>query len=62
MGLRMGVRFFVMCLKVRSLFGRNVFAAYQLEATPVICDSRIYMRIARKDGDRRQEMLYCIGK
>lgn len=29
-------------------------------ASPVICDSRIYLRIA-KQGDQRQELLYCIG-
>ena len=29
-------------------------------ATPVICDSRIYQRVAHLD-DTRQEMLYCIG-
>lgn len=29
-------------------------------ASPVICDSRIYLRVA-KQGDQRQEILYCIG-
>lgn len=29
-------------------------------ASPVICDSRIYLRVATK-GDARQEFLYCIG-
>lgn len=45
-----------------ELVGENVIAADQQEATPVICDSRIYMRIPRKEGEKRQEMLYCIGK
>jgi outer membrane protein assembly factor BamB len=31
-------------------------------ATPAICGSRIYMRVAVSDKDRRQEMLYCLGK
>jgi len=29
-------------------------------ASPVICDSRIYLRVAKK-GAARQEVLYCIG-
>jgi outer membrane protein assembly factor BamB len=31
-------------------------------ATPTICGGRIYMRVATQKGDRRQEMLFCIGK
>ena len=31
-------------------------------ATPTICGSRIYMRVAVRDKGQRQEMLYCIGK
>ncbi len=31
-------------------------------ATPVICDSRIYMRVAFREDGRRQEYLYCLGK
>lgn len=31
-------------------------------ATPAICGGRIYMRVARYDGRKRQEMLYCLGK
>ena len=31
-------------------------------ATPTICDSRIYMRAAIKNDDKRQEFLYCLGK
>ena len=30
--------------------------------TPTICGSRIYMRVAHHAGDKRQEMLYCLGK
>ena len=29
-------------------------------ASPVICDSRIYLRVA-KNGNERQEILYCVG-
>jgi hypothetical protein len=31
-------------------------------ATPTICDSRIYMRVASSAGGGRQETLYCIGR
>lgn len=30
-------------------------------ATPVICDGRIYLRVAENSGGKRQEWLYCIG-
>jgi outer membrane protein assembly factor BamB len=30
-------------------------------ASPAICDDRVYLRVA-KNGDRRQEFLYCIGQ
>ncbi|MCA9056043.1 MAG: PQQ-binding-like beta-propeller repeat protein [Planctomycetaceae bacterium] len=30
-------------------------------ATPTICGSRIYMRAAVREGDVRQEYLYCVG-
>ena len=30
-------------------------------ATHVICDGRIYMRVAHQDGEDRQEILYCLG-
>ncbi len=30
-------------------------------ATPTICGSRIYMRVASQQNGKRQEMLYCIG-
>lgn len=29
-------------------------------ATPVVCDSTLYMRVAENSGDNRQEFLYCI--
>ncbi|HZR17596.1 MAG TPA: hypothetical protein VFE51_09740 [Verrucomicrobiae bacterium] len=29
-------------------------------ASPVICGSRIYLRVATR-GDKREESLYCIG-
>tara|TARA_R110002096_G_scaffold273422_11_gene467312 strand:- start:1530 stop:2771 length:1242 start_codon:yes stop_codon:yes gene_type:complete len=31
-------------------------------ATPSICDSRIYHRVAKYEGETRQEWLYCLGK
>lgn len=43
-------------LVARNKLGDEVFA------TPTICGSRIYMRIAEQQGDRRQEMLYCLGQ
>jgi outer membrane protein assembly factor BamB len=33
----------------------------QALATPTICGSRIYMRVATQEKGRRQEMLYCLG-
>jgi hypothetical protein len=29
-------------------------------ASPVICGSRIYLRVAKR-GENRQEFLYCVG-
>jgi outer membrane protein assembly factor BamB len=43
-------------LVAKNQLGNEVFA------TPTICGSRIYMRVAEQQGDVRQEMLYCIGK
>ena len=43
-------------LVAENQLGNEVFA------TPTICASRIYMRVAEQQGDIRQEMLYCIGK
>ncbi|HEY7311168.1 MAG TPA: PQQ-binding-like beta-propeller repeat protein [Gemmataceae bacterium] len=31
-------------------------------ATPAICGSRIYMRVAVQEKGQRREMLYCVGK
>ncbi|HUG70418.1 MAG TPA: PQQ-binding-like beta-propeller repeat protein [Pirellulaceae bacterium] len=42
-------------LVAKNQLGNEVFA------TPTICGSRIYMRVAEQQGDLRQEMLYCIG-
>ena len=39
-----------------SELGDEVFA------TPAICGSRIYMRVAARNGDERQEMLYCLAE
>ena len=33
----------------------------QVYATPTICNSRIYLRVAEQQEGRRQEMLYCLG-
>ena len=42
-------------LIARNDLGDNVMA------TPTICDSRIYMRVANQTETGRQEMLYCLG-
>lgn len=34
----------------------------QALASTTICGGRIYMRVVDQDGDRRQEMLYCLAK
>ena len=34
----------------------------QVYATPTICGSRIYMRVAMQQDGHRQEMLYCVGQ
>ena len=44
-----------------ELVAENKVTAIDIQATPTICGGRIYMRIAQKQGDNRQEMLYCIG-
>ena len=31
-------------------------------ATPTICGGRIYFRVAKQNGDERQEMLFCVGE
>ncbi len=44
-----------------ELLGRNQLGEESF-ATPVVCDSKIFMRIASKVGDERQEFLYCLGR
>lgn len=34
---------------------------FESYASPVICEDRIYLRVAEKEDGRRQEYLYCIG-
>ena len=43
-------------LVAKNQLGNEVFA------TPTICNSHIFMRVAEHQGDNRQEMLYCIGE
>jgi outer membrane protein assembly factor BamB len=31
-------------------------------ATPAVCGGRIYMRVAKRDGEKRLEWLYCLGE
>lgn len=45
-----------------ELVGENTITADNVQATPAICGSRIYMRVVQKQGDVDQEMLYCIGE
>lgn len=34
---------------------------FESYASPVICGDRIYLRVAQRNGGKRQEYLYCIG-
>jgi len=43
-----------------ELVGKNKLGD-EVMATPTICDGRIYMRIARRVGDTREESIVCIG-
>lgn len=43
-----------------ELIGKNELGS-QVFATPTICGSRIYMRVAEEQDGRRQEMIYCLG-
>ncbi|MCA9124329.1 MAG: PQQ-binding-like beta-propeller repeat protein [Planctomycetaceae bacterium] len=43
-------------LVAKNQLGDEVFA------TPTICGSRIYMRVAEQVGDVREERLYCLGE
>lgn len=47
--------------KAFELIAENKLAD-EVFATSVICGSRIYMRVANRKDDQRQEMLYCLGK
>lgn len=40
----------------KNKLGDEVFS------TPSICGNRIYLRAAEKQGDQRQEVLYCLGE
>jgi len=44
-----------------ELVGENDLAA-EVIATPAICGSRIYLRLAKQIEGQRQEMLYCLAK
>ena len=44
-----------------ELIGENKLAEEAI-ATPTICGSRIYMRVANRNDDRRQEKLYCLAQ
>jgi outer membrane protein assembly factor BamB len=44
-----------------ELVGENQLGD-EVFATPTICGSRVYMRIAKRQDDKRQEMLYCLEK
>jgi hypothetical protein len=46
--------------KAFALVAENQLGTEAL-ATPTICGSRIYMRVATQEKGRRQEMLYCLG-
>lgn len=43
-------------LLAKNQLGDEVFA------TPVICNSRIYQRVAHYNDGKREEMLYCLGQ
>lgn len=43
-------------LLAQNHLGEDVYA------TPAVCGSRVYLRVAQRDGDVRQEWLYAIGK
>lgn len=43
-----------------ELIGENKLGD-EVMATPVICGSRIFTRVAHQNGDSRQELLYCLG-
>lgn len=43
-----------------ELFAENKLGD-EVYATPAICGGRIYMRVVEREGEKRQEMLYCLG-
>jgi hypothetical protein len=43
-----------------ELVGQNQLGN-EVMATPVVCGSRIYMRVVEDKDGKRQEMLYCLG-
>lgn len=45
-----------------ELIAESTITADDIQATAAICGSRIYLRVAQKDGEQRREMLYCIGE
>jgi outer membrane protein assembly factor BamB len=47
--------------KAFELIGENQLDGEVL-ASPAFCGGRIFMRIAKQQKGKRQEMLYCIGK
>jgi hypothetical protein len=46
--------------KTLEIVGKNRLGD-ECMASPVICGDRIYLRVASRQGGRRQETLYCIG-
>jgi hypothetical protein len=34
----------------------------EMLATPTICGNQLFMRVAHRQDDTRQEVLYCIGE
>ncbi len=50
---------FIATPKTFQLLAANQLAD-EAYASPVICDSRVYLRVAKK-GEARQEFLYCVG-
>lgn len=42
--------------------GESKVTATEVQATPAICGSQIYMRLTQGEDATRQEMLYCIGQ
>jgi outer membrane protein assembly factor BamB len=47
--------------KAFELVGENQLGNEVLP-TPTFCGGRIYLRVANKSQDKRQEMLYCVGE